>query len=95
MPETIKQEALQLEPVLESYRACKISHTFPMEKPLNYNPLKLPSLCRICSESVPSNNKPLYIIVANGELFPPRYLKGTVNSLQYSTIHRQQLIILF
>ena len=43
MPETIKQEALQLEPVLESYGACKFSHTFPMEKPFNYSPLKLPS----------------------------------------------------
>ena len=28
MLETIKQEALQLEPVLESYGACKLSHTF-------------------------------------------------------------------
>ena len=28
MPETIKQKALQLEPVLGSYGACKISHTF-------------------------------------------------------------------
>ena len=43
MPEMMKQEALQLEPVLGSYEACKFSHTFPMEKPFNYNPLKLPS----------------------------------------------------
>ena len=43
MPETIKQEALQLEPVLGSYGACKFSHTFPMEKPFNYSPLKLQS----------------------------------------------------
>ena len=43
MPEMIKQKALQLEPVLERYRACKFSHTFPMEKPFNYKPLKLPS----------------------------------------------------
>ena len=43
MPETIKQKAFQLEPVLERYRACKFSHTFPMEKPFNYKPLKLPS----------------------------------------------------
>ena len=48
MPETIKQKAikqktLQLEPVLESYGPCKFSHTFPMEKPFNYNPLKLAS----------------------------------------------------
>ena len=41
MPETIKQEALQLEPVLGSYADCKFSHTFPMEKPFNYSPLKL------------------------------------------------------
>ena len=40
MPETMKQEALQLEPVLGSYGACKFSHTFPMEKPFNYSPLK-------------------------------------------------------
>ena len=40
MPETIKQEALQLEPQLKSYGACKFSHTFPMEKPFNYSPLK-------------------------------------------------------
>ena len=40
MLETIKQEALQLEPVLESYGACKFSHTFPIEKPFNYSPLK-------------------------------------------------------
>ena len=33
MPKTIKQKALQLEPVLGSYGACKFSHTFPMEKP--------------------------------------------------------------
>ena len=39
IPETIKQEALQLEP-MESYGACKFSHTFPMEKPFNYSPLK-------------------------------------------------------
>ena len=31
MPETIKQEALQLEPVLESYGAC---NAFTVEKPL-------------------------------------------------------------
>ena len=40
MPE---QKAFQLEPVLASYGACKFSHTFPMEKPFNYKPLKLPS----------------------------------------------------
>ena len=43
MPETIKQEALQLEPVLGSYGAYKFSHTFPMEKPFNYSHLKLPN----------------------------------------------------
>ena len=43
MPETIKQKALQLEPVLGSYGACKLSRTFPMEKPFNYKPLKFPS----------------------------------------------------
>ena len=43
MPETIKQKALQLEPVLGSNGACKFSHTIPMEKPFNYKPLKLPS----------------------------------------------------
>ena len=43
MPETIKQEVLQLEPVLERYGACKFSHTFPMEKPFKFYPLKLPS----------------------------------------------------
>ena len=43
MPERIKQEALQLEPVLGSYEAFNFSHTFPMEKPFNYNPLKLPN----------------------------------------------------
>ena len=30
MPETIKKEALQLEPALGSYGAFKLSHTFPM-----------------------------------------------------------------
>ena len=39
----MKQEALQLEPVLGSYGDCKFSHTFSMEKPFNYSPLKLPS----------------------------------------------------
>ena len=39
MLEMIKQEALQLEPVMESYGACKFSHTFPMEKLFNYIPL--------------------------------------------------------
>ena len=43
MPETIKQKALQLEPVMGSNGAYKFSHTFPMEKPFNYKPLKLPS----------------------------------------------------
>ena len=43
MPEVIKQKVLQLEPVLGSYGACKFSHTFPVEKPFNYNPLKLSS----------------------------------------------------
>ena len=33
MPEMMKQEVLQLEPVLGSYEVCKFSHTFPMEKP--------------------------------------------------------------
>ena len=39
--EIIKQKVLQLEPVQGSYRACKFSHTFPMEKPFNYSPLQL------------------------------------------------------
>ena len=45
IPETIKQEALQLHPVLESCGACKVSHTskFLKEKPFKYSPLKLPS----------------------------------------------------
>ena len=43
IPEIIKQKALQLELVLGSYKACKFPHTFPMEKPFIYNPLKLPS----------------------------------------------------
>ena len=43
MPEIIKQKALQLEPVLGSYGVCKLSHTFPMEKPFNYSHLKLTS----------------------------------------------------
>ena len=43
MPERMKQEALQLEPALGSYGAFKFSHTFPMEKPFNCSPLKLPS----------------------------------------------------
>ena len=43
MPETIKQKALQLEPVLGNNGACNFFHKFPMEKPFNYNPLKLPS----------------------------------------------------
>ena len=43
MHETIKKKALQLEPVLGSYGAFKFSHTFPVEKPFKYNPLKVPS----------------------------------------------------
>ena len=43
MPERMRREALQLEPALGSYGAFKFSHTFPMEKPFNYSPLKLPS----------------------------------------------------
>ena len=43
MPEVIEQKPLQLEPVLGSYGACEFSHIFPVEKPFNYNPLKLPS----------------------------------------------------
>ena len=41
MPQTIKQKALQLESVLGSYEACKFPHTFPVEKPFNYNYCKL------------------------------------------------------
>ena len=33
----------QLEPALESYGACKFSHTFPMEKLFNYGALNLPT----------------------------------------------------
>ena len=36
MPKVIKQKAIQLEPVLGSYGACKFSHIFPVE-------MKLPS----------------------------------------------------
>ena len=43
MPDMINQKVLQLEPVLGNYGACKLSHTFPKEKPFNFNPLKLPS----------------------------------------------------
>ena len=43
MPERMKQEALRLEPALGSYGAFKFSHTFPIEKPFNCSPLKLPS----------------------------------------------------
>ena len=43
MPEMIKLKALQLESVLGSYGAFKFSNTFPMDKPFNYKPLKLPS----------------------------------------------------
>ena len=43
MLEMIKQKVLQLEPVLESYGACKFSHIFSMEKLFNYNLLKLAS----------------------------------------------------
>ena len=43
MQETIKQKALQLEPVLGNYKACKVSHIFPVEVLFNYNPLNLPS----------------------------------------------------
>ena len=43
MPETIKQKALQLEPVRGSCGACKFAHTFPIGKPFNYKPLKLPT----------------------------------------------------
>ena len=41
MPEMIKQKVLQLEAILGSYGACKFSHTFPVEKPFNYKPVKL------------------------------------------------------
>ena len=43
MAEVIKQKALQLEPVLGSYEAYKFFHIFPVEKPFNFSPLKLPS----------------------------------------------------
>ena len=50
MSETIKQK------VLDSYGACKFSHTFPMEKSFKYSPLKLSSwymFVMYCSEAVP------------------------------------------
>ena len=43
MQEKIKQKTLKLEPILESYEVRKFSHAFPIEKPFNYKPLKLPS----------------------------------------------------
>ena len=43
MPETIKQKVLQLGSFLGSNGFRKFSHTYPMEKPFNYEPLKLPS----------------------------------------------------
>ena len=43
MPESIKQQAFQLEAIQGSYGAFKFSHTFPMEKAFNYKSLKLPS----------------------------------------------------
>ena len=76
MPETIKQEALQLEPLLESCGACKFPHTFPMEKPFKYSPLKLPSQhmsMTYHSEAAPSHNNRLYMFIANGDLFAARY----------------------
>ena len=39
------QKALHLEPVLRSYGACKLSHTFPMEKPFNYKPYTIMQDC--------------------------------------------------
>ena len=42
MPEITKQKVLQLEPILGNYEACKFIYAFPMEKRLNYKPLKLP-----------------------------------------------------
>ena len=78
MPEVIKQKALQLEPVLGSYGACKFSYIFPVEKPFNYNPLKLLSRHMFMTR-MPHN------FVANAMLTPSDSpqgaIEGTVNLL--------------
>ena len=51
MSETIEQEALQLKPMLENRGACKLSHTFLMEKLFNYSPF-----VTYCSEAMLSYN---------------------------------------
>ena len=70
----MKQEVLQLEPLLGSYGACKFSHTFPMEKSFNYSPLKLHVCYVFVVKSHSMSSVILYIFVANGELFAQRYL---------------------
>ena len=67
MPERMKQEALQLELVLESYGACKFFHTFPKEKPFNYSPLKLPSMqTHVCDALVIKSRQ---CVVSNNKLY--------------------------
>ena len=84
MPEIMKQEALQLEPVLGSYEACKFSHTFPMEKLFNYNSLKLPSEC-VCSKNMRQYIISTHNFVAKAMLMlncsPQGAVKGTINLL--------------
>jgi len=41
MPYTMKEKALLLETLGKNYEASKFSNTFPMERPFNYNALKL------------------------------------------------------
>ena len=89
MPEMIKKEALQLEPMFGSYRAFMFSHTFPMEKPFNCNPLKLPSLTHVRDALVVKSRQ---CVVSNNKLYTFSSLmvncsledtsKGTVKLLQ-------------
>ena len=86
MPETIKQEALQLEPLLESYEACNFSHTFPVEKPFNYSPLKYPVrdvlVVKRANVSISNNKRPTFSSLMVKCLLKDTS-KGTVNIAPY------------
>ena len=84
MPKTIKEEVLQLEPVLESCRACKFS--------------ELTHICdvfvvKLCQSNIKC---PTYIFTANGELFIQDASRFTITVVLYIYVafHLKTIVLL-
>jgi len=63
MPHTMNKEALLSEQLWKKYKALKFCNTFPMEKPFNYNPLKLTCWHKARQVSCPNASSVITIIL--------------------------------